>query len=298
MSPRLVLALAVALGGCGAPSREPAIPRGGPAPDQPSSAAAAERARAFLDAQLASVLADTPGDHGRLLAHFDPSASVLGGGRIDRAIANLRMGHLAQDPHDEVLAAKVVSLVAGGNDRVVWLQFELAIEVKAWEGGSSESTGGVDRRTVRGSELITAASGWKAVAAAFSIPGDPEPRQAAAPVSDPTAPGPLTALVADPALAARSVRDDPAVAVVGFGRADRAIGPAAARTLLARLGERNPRLQGQPREVRTADWGLVHAHVDLPIAGEALPARAAVQLVALPAASGAWSIVSVHHVAL
>jgi hypothetical protein len=298
MIPRLVLALALALHGCGPSPREPALPHGAPRPDPPSSAAAAARARAFLDAQLASLLADTPGDHGRLLAHFDPSASVLGEGRIDRAIANLRAGLLALDPHDEVLAARIASLVAGGDDRVVWLQFELAIEVKAWEGGSAESADGVERRIVRGSALLTAASGWKAVAAAFSPPGEPEPRQPAHPIADPTEPGPLTALATDPALAARAVRDDPAVAVVGFGRADRAIGPAAARALLARLAERRPGLQGPPREVRTADWGFVHAHVDLPVAGEALPARAAVQLVALPDPGGAWSIVSVHLAAL
>jgi hypothetical protein len=301
MSPRHVLALALALHGCCTSQREPAIPRGAhPAdrpPDRPSSISATQRARAFLDAQLASMLADTLDDHRRLLAHFDPSASVLGEGKIERAILNLRAGVLAQDPHDEVLAAKIASLVAGGNDRVVWLQFELAIEVKAWEGGPDTSAE-IEHRIVRGSQLITAASGWKAVAAAFSTPGEPEPRQPASPVADPTTPGPLTALVTDPGLAARSVRDDPAVAVVGFGRRDRAIGPAAARALLATLGARTPRLQGRPRELRTADWGFVHANIDLPVAGESLPARAAVQLIALPDANGAWSIVSVHHAAL
>ena len=71
-----------------------------------------------------------------------------------------------------------------GNDRVVWLQFELAIEVKAWESGVGDSgPDGIARRTVRGSELITAESGWKAVAAEFSTPREPEPSQPPFPVA-------------------------------------------------------------------------------------------------------------------
>lgn len=299
MRSRRVLAPLLALHACCTSPRAPAPPGGElPPATQPKAASPAERARAFLDAQLASVLADTLQDHSGLLAHFDPEARVLGAGKIDRAIRNLKMSILAQDPHDEVLGAKVASLVAGGNDRVVWLQFELAIELKAWESGAGDSSPeGIARRTVRGSELITAASGWTAVAAAFSAPREPEPSQPPFPVADPTEPGPLTDLAADPARAARAVRDDPAVAVVGFGPGDRAIGPAAARALLGKLGERTPSLLGPPRELRTTDWGLVHANVDLPIAGEALPARAGVQLLALPDGRGAWSVVAVHYIA-
>jgi len=294
----LAFALALALHGCCASPRAPEPPRGDPPPDRRPGNPAAERARSFLDAQLASVLADTLEDHRGLLAHFDPSASVLGEGPIGSAIANLQAGVLAQNPHDEVIAAKVASLTAGGNDRVVWLQFELAIEVKRWEHVSPDDTEETERRIVRGSELLTAASGWRAVAAAFSTPREPQPRQPAFPVADPTEPGPLTALATDPGLAARSVRDDPAVAVVGLGRSDLAAGPAAARALLGKLGERRPGLQGKPHEVRTADWGFVHANVDLPLAGESLPGRAAVQLIALPDANGTWSVVSVHYAAL
>ncbi|HWU87845.1 MAG TPA: hypothetical protein VN253_11245 [Kofleriaceae bacterium] len=294
----LALALALALHGCCASHRAPEVPRGDHPPHRPAGVSAIERAGTFLDAQLASILADTLEDHSRLLAHFAPSASVLGEGTIDRAIANLRAGVLAQDPHDEVIAAKVTNLTAGGNDRVVWLQFVLAIEVRIWEHASPESTEDIERRIVRGSELITAANGWRAVAAAFSRPGEPEPRQPALPVADPTERGPLTAFVTDPGLAARSVRDDAAVAVVGFGRGDLAVGSSAARALLDQIGERKPSLQGKPHEVRTADWGFVHANVDLPVAGESLPARGAVQLVALPDAHGAWSVVSVHYAAL
>jgi hypothetical protein len=305
MRSRWVLTLFFALHACCTSPRAPANPGGEPPGGklppvpQPQGSSPTERARAFLDAQLASVLADTLHDHSRLLAHFDPEARVLGAGKIDRAIRNLRSSILAEDPHDEVLSAKIASLVAGGNDRVVWLQFELAVEVKAWESGAGDSgPDGIARRTVRGSELITAESGWKAIAAEFSTPREPEPSQPPFRVDDPTEPGPLTGLAADPELAARAVRDDPAVAVVGFGPGDRAIGPVAARALLGKLGERKPVLLGKPRELRTADWGLVHANLDLPVAGEALPARAGVQLIALPDAKGAWSVVGVHYTAL
>lgn len=302
---RWVLTLLLALHACCTSPRVPSPPGGEPPGDKPFPAprpqgnSPTERARAFLDAQLASVLADTLHDHSRLLAHFDPEARVLGAGKIDHAIRNLRAGILAQDPHDEVLSAKVASLVAGGNDRVVWLQFDLVIELKAWESGAGDSgPGGMARRTVRGSELITEKSGWKAVAAAFSTLREPEPSQPPFPVADPTEPGPLTGLAADPIRAARALRDDPAVAVVGFGPGDRAIGPVAARALLGKLGARTPALLGKPREIRTAYWGLVHANLDLPLDGEALPARAGVQLIALPDAKGVWSVVSVHYEAL
>jgi hypothetical protein len=86
--------------------------------------------------------------------------------------------------------------------------------------------------------------------------------------------------------------------VVAFGRGDRAVGPAAARALLGKLGERRPGPQGQPREARTADWGFMHANGDLPIAGEALPAIGAMELIALSDANGGWSVVGVHYVAL
>ena len=293
----LALALALALHGCGGPPRAPAAPRADPPASPASSAGAATRARAFLDDQLAGLLADTPGDHRRLLASFAPSASVLGEGPIERAIVNLRGGALAQDPHDEVLGARIASLAAGGDERAVWLQFELAVDVKAWESVGDEP-GAPVHRTVRGAELLTAASGWKAVAAAFSTPGEPEPRQPAAAIPDPTEPGPLTPLAADPRRAARALRDDPAVAVAGFVPGELAVGPAAARALLARLAARNPVLRGAPRELRAPGWGFVHAQLDLPIAGETLPARAAVQVLALPDARGAWSVASVLFTAL
>jgi hypothetical protein len=168
----------------------PAQPPAPAAPTPPAQAPAgptpAARARPFVEAQLAALIAD---DRAALTASFDPAALVMRPRplALDDAIANLRPDAFALDPHDELLEAKLTRLDAGGTARAVWIEFDVAVHKKAWEAG-----GGADEYVVHGSELIAASAGWHAVAAAFSADRAPRPGSSFGPLAGATAAGPLT----------------------------------------------------------------------------------------------------------
>ncbi|MDB4960439.1 MAG: hypothetical protein JWP01_438 [Myxococcales bacterium] len=119
-------------------------------PAKPTQVTAPARARTFLDAQIAAVVADTLDSHDALRAYFAPAAAVMwpSSMSIDAAMPNLREYVLALDPPDELVDAKITKLVAGGTDRAVWFQFELTIHQLAHSDPSASIT-----KVIVGSEL-------------------------------------------------------------------------------------------------------------------------------------------------
>lgn len=77
-----------------------------------------------------------------------------------------------------------------------------------------------------------------------------------------TTPGPLSALLADPAALEAALADDPNVVVLGTESKERAVGKPAARKLLASWRKLKLSIAGKPREVHGARWGYAAANVD------------------------------------
>ncbi len=77
-----------------------------------------------------------------------------------------------------------------------------------------------------------------------------------------TTPGPLSALLTDPAALAAALVDDPNVVVLGTEAKERAVGKPAARKLLASWRKLKLTIAGKPREVHGARWGYAAANLD------------------------------------
>ena len=150
----------------------------------------ATRARPFVEAQLAALVAD---DRASLTSSFDPAALVMRPRplALDNAIANLRGAALGLDPHDELIDAKLTKLDAGGTARAVWIEFEVTVHKKSWEPDSAHP----DEYVVHGTELIAASANWHAVAVAFSTDQEPHSGSSFGPLAGATPPGPLSELL-------------------------------------------------------------------------------------------------------
>lgn len=150
------------------------------------------------------------------------------------------------------------------------------------------------RGTTRVVELIAAAEGWRAVAGSFTHAREPQPAGDNTEVPGATAAdGPLGRLAAQPG--ALATRLGPRAIVVGPTRSQLASGPGARDALAAWKLEPLSRYQ-RAREIRTPAWGFVQAHLDRP-APDQLVERLSVQLFAVPAGGGAWSVVLAQYLA-
>jgi hypothetical protein len=272
-------ALIVAVG-CAACWRSPAPP---PKPTSDGSAVV-ERARRVIERQIA--VGRAPDSNGRddvasTAIVFSPQANLAG---------NAAIPDFGADPHDQVLDAKLVDLVAGvaGSGDPLWATFALAVTLK-----HDEAPYGTSVTTVRASELFV---DGKVAGAAFVVPREPCPCTPPLELPATSAPGPLTALAVDPLRLGAALRDDPSVVVLGLND-DRAVGPAAARALLGKLAAAGPwTLNGKPHEVATATYSILQANLDLgpPAAGAKFPLRVAIEIFALPGPQ----VVAVHYIAI
>jgi len=200
------------------------------------------------------------------------------------------------NPHAEMKGAKLSQLVAGGTAGMARLAAELEITVASTEPGGRPST---TAHTVRAVELLDAASDWKVVAASFTEVRSLERlRESLGAIPSPTSAGPLVKLLAVPDAVADALGSDPVV-VFGTDKAERAIGQATAKALLAKWRKLPLAIEeaDKVREVRTASWGYAMADVNIPKPG-APPYRMTGFLIAVPGPSGSWSVVAVNYGAL
>ncbi len=200
-------------------------------------------------------------------------------------------------PHESLNSAKVGKLVAGGDANAVWLDAELAIDVAGAEPGY-----GMHRevKMLRVTELATADTGWKVVAAAFSEPGTvTEARQPPSPIegkSEP--PTALSDLLASPVKLEAALGKDASVTVFGTSQGEVAYGGPAAHALLRSWSKLALSLSGAPREMHGKGWAFALGYVDWKQKpGDKFPARMSGLVIAQPAANNRWTVVAVQYTA-
>ena len=255
-----------------------------------TSAAAITHAREAIDTIAAGIKS---GDSTATAALFDHGAVALAGAahEVDEPDLVKTLGRIG--PHDVVMDVMVSQLVVGGNDDATWLFADLAITKRNQEPGEKPSTA---TTSVHTTELLSAAAGWKIVAAAFSESRPVGRLGGVFPMIETTSAGPLAALLVSPAKIVSALFTDPNVVVV-TNEKEFAVGASAAKKLLATWEKRNLSVNGSVREVRNAKWGVVQANVDWNEPG-GKPYRFATQLIALPQADGSWAVVAVQFLAL
>jgi hypothetical protein len=260
-----------------------------PSSAQPS-AAATTRARQAIETIVAGIKS---GDGAATAALFDHGAVALAGAghEVDEPDLIKTLGRIG--PHDVVTDVKVSKLVVGGNDDAAWLFADLAVTKRNQEPGEKPTTA---TTSVRTTELLSAASGWKIVGAAFSESRAAGRLGGVFPMLETTSAGPLSALIASPARIEAALSADPNVVVVA-NENEVAIGASDAKKLLATWEKRSLSVNGSGREVRNAKWGIVQANVDWNEPG-GKPYRFTGQLIALPQPDGSWSVVAVQFLAL
>jgi hypothetical protein len=187
--------------------------------------------------------------------------------------------------------ARIDTIAAGGGDGVVWFDASVTLAMSgAAEGvGEFKNTG-----KARVSQLaVSAGSGWKVVASIFDWGGPPN-HGAPQPIGGATPAGQLAPLLASPKALADALATDPHVFVVGTEKSERAIGPAAAKKLLASWSQLKLSVEGPVREVETKTYGFAQAHVKWTKGKDTYWMHALI--IAVPAASG-WRVVGVHYAA-
>jgi len=245
----------------------------------------ADRARATLEAQLK--------DHGKnLQATFAKDAVLLtSGGRElkDYSFDDEATG----SPHFSLKSTKIKSLVAGGDDAVVWFTAEVTVVTQGQEPGDAWHD---VTRVWRMTELLDGATG-KVVVAAFDAPIGALSDSSSATdweVPSPTAAGPLAALLGSATALDGALSTDANAFVVGTDANERGVG-GGAKKLVKSWAKLKLTVDGKVREVVTKKHGFAVAKVSYAVGKKTYRMRAL--LVAVPTADGKWSAVGVHFVA-
>jgi len=189
--------------------------------------------------------------------------------------------------------ARIDTITAGGGDGVAWFDAGVTLAMS----GAAEGVGEFKNTSkARVSQLaVSAGSGWKVVASIFDWGGVNSPtKDAPQPIGGATTAGPLAPLLASPAALADALSTDPHVFVVGTEKSERAIGPAAAKKLLASWSKLKLSVEGPVREVETKTYGFAQAHVKWTQGKDTYWMHALI--IAVPAGSG-WRVVGVHYAA-
>jgi hypothetical protein len=255
----------------------------------------AVRARTFLEAQLKKL-----DDKSNVTA----DALVLGPWGSEESFtkevnADLSMALVGGSPHNVLKKTTIKSLVAGGNDLVVWFTAEI---VATYDGIEPEQRMRRNlKSTSRFTELIALdGETWKVVAGAFTRSigvvngGGGEPTEK---LANKTQAGTLTALVTSPADLAKAWSTDKSSFVLGTESAERAVGPAAVKKLLGRWTKLGLKQYGDVREVQTKNYAFVQTGVyfaktdkDKKVTYYEMP----VLLIAVPDGQ-TWKVVAVHY---
>lgn len=199
-------------------------------------------------------------------------------------------------------SAKLLSLTAGGDSKVVWMagEAELTTRLVTGQKDDGEFTYGPSaKHSVRFTELAVAdGAKWKVVAAQFARPEAPK-RNTSAPTSiaNETKADHLARTVISPLALSTALAKDATAVVFGTDKAERGIGGPAAKKLVDGWKSLKLELEGKVREVRTATYGFVQANVNWVQPGGA-PYRMRALLIATPDPTGTWTIRTVHYAAL
>jgi hypothetical protein len=246
-----------------------------------------------LDAQLPQVPRAVDDDDAHRRARYAKDTVLLGS--RDQTVDETVEGDVQLIPtigSIQIDSSRITSLVAGGDQNVVWYTSDVALK-------SSGAAEGVGEIHGSGSERITQVAvpdgkAWKVVASLIgdehgSIWGGPPGDIGAA-----TAAGPLAPLLASPKALAAALSADPHTFVLGTEEAERAVGPAAATKLLTSWAKLSLVVDGKVREVETKSYAFVQGHVKWTTKGKDTHWMDAM-LVAVPASDGAWKVVCVHY---
>jgi len=246
----------------------------------------AQRAKAIVDAQVAAMV---KGDMVAEGATFESNAILLLPFRA-AAVKDVDFEfELLGSPHSSLTKLRVVSTIAGGTSTAVWWTAELDATIYNHE---PEETPRTNRVRWRLTELATAGSGWKVVAAAIDSPVPEPSERKPGQIPEPTDPGPLAPLLADPTEIAKHFAADPGVFVIGTAANERGLGPKGAKKLLASWAKLKLRIEGKPHAVATKEIAFALANVSWIKGKHTYPMRA---LVIAVADGKDWRVVAVHY---
>ena len=258
------------------------LPRTGSASVKPAPAPKADQKHAsmIMDAQVAALL---NADNDALVATFTSDSVVLvPTPRAAHAETTGLLAAIAQlDPHDKLKTAKVTKLVAGSSESAVWWSAEVSFTAD-----SLEASSGTTSTNIRLTELATADSGWKVVAAAFAAIKPPRALADGDPIDagSTTKAGPLTALATNAEKLDASLASS--VVVFGTDKGETAWDVSAAHTLLARWKSLSLVVASKPREVSGKDWSFAIVSVDWLKSKDHAPFRMSALIVGTPSGSG------------
>ncbi len=255
------------------------------APSKPEATA-----RQVLDGQFATLREP---DAARRVA-YDKSAVLLGSDS-HHTVAEIPDGYadlIVMMGSSQVDRVKIDSLVGGGDPNVVWYTATVTASVSGAAEGVGTVRGKVKSRITQ--VAVPVGAEWKVVASIIDdgdrIDPNPSPPEA---LGGATATGPLAALLASPKALAAALSTDPHTFVIGSGKDERAIGPAAAKKLLASWAKLSLSIEGKVREVATTTYAFAQANLKWTKGKDTYWMEA--MLVAVPAPDGAWKVVGVHY---
>jgi ketosteroid isomerase-like protein len=207
------------------------------------------RARAILDAQVASIVANDAA----LVGSFTPDAVVLvPDARLAKGeTTGLREAITRLEPGARLKGLTVGTFSGGGDDGALWWSAELAVTR-----ADGKTT------TIRATELATKDAGWKVVAGAFAELGKPGNTDDAGDLDEAssTPAGTLAPLLGKPAALSAALAT--AAVVFGTDKGEAAWDGAAAKKLLAGWSHLDLSVPRRVRERSGAGWSFAMTYVD------------------------------------
>lgn len=245
-----------------------------------------------LDAQLPQVPRLDSDDDAHRRARYTKD-TVLLGSRTE-PVGEVAEGYVDLIPtigSFQVDHSQIASLVAGGDKNVVWYTSDVSADYS----GGAEGTGEIhNSATNRITQIaVPDGKGWKVVASLIGLEGGAMSGGTPGDMGAATPAGPLTPLLASPTALAAALSADPHTFVLGTEKAERAIGPAAAKKLLMSWAKLSLVVDGKVREVETKSYGFVQGHVKWTKGKDTHWMDA--MLVAIPARGGTWKVVGIHY---
>lgn len=250
-------------------------------------------AKKIVTAQVAAL---TNTDDSVIAKTFAPDAVVMiteGGAEEAKSGLSLLKAGITGSMHAFISKAKLASLTAGGNAKMVWIGAEIELTL---DQQTSETTTSTRKQTVRLTELAIAdGTTWKVIAAMFAPPGSPtRDKTGPSAIEGATAAGPLARILISPSALSSGLSKDAATVVFGTDKGERGIGAAPAKKLIDSWKSLKLEVDGAVREVRTTTYGFVQANVKwVKPGGE--PYRMRALMIATPDPTGTWTIVAVHY---
>ena len=272
----------------GASSSPSAKPPGRPMTGDASGA----RGRAVLKAQLAALANDET-----FIATFATQATVLtplGSSEVHVPNAAVAASIAFLNPHAEVKSATFDHFTSGGNAQVAWFAAELHLEIASREPGGPTAT---VKHTLHAIELLDGAADWKVAVAAFTNVA-PLYTFGTSSIEEPTDAGLLSNLLVSPDVLAGALGEG--AVVFGTDPGERGIGTTSAKALLAKWKKLTITFDPKSKvhEIRTATYGYAMANVNIVTKPGAEAYKLNAFVLALPVASGAWSVVGASYGAL